>query len=63
MFGSAAGSDDGSPDGPCVDAARDELYCPPDKYPVAPPARGRGGTPRVPKAAPRTQPPTPKPRS
>lgn len=39
-----------SPDGPCVDAARDSMYCMQD-------------TQGVPKAAPRGHPPTPKPRS
>ncbi|KXJ74532.1 hypothetical protein RP20_CCG013461 [Aedes albopictus] len=72
------GSHPESPDGPCVDAARDVAYCPPDSQqrqnPAAapPPSAVRGGTIAalvtrqsrgVPKAAPRTQPPTPKPRS
>lgn len=40
-----------SPEAPCVDAARDSLYCPQD-------------TQFIPQAAPRgAQPPTPKPRS
>ncbi len=40
----------GSPEGPCVDAARDSMYCPQDIVQV------------VPRAAPRGNPPTPKPR-
>lgn len=80
MFVPAAANPAESPDGPCVDAARDAVYCPPDNsFPSAAPKRGGssggggsgGGTiaalvtrqSRVPKAAPRTQPPTPKPRS
>lgn len=43
-----------SPEAPCVDAARDSLYCPQDIQfiPQAAPRCGGGG-----------QPPTPKPRS
>lgn len=40
----------GSPEGPCVDAARDSMYCPQDLVQA------------VPRAAPRGNPPTPKPR-
>lgn len=40
----------GSPEGPCVDAARDSMYCPQEVQ-------------AVPRAAPRGNPPTPKPRS
>lgn len=39
----------GSPEGPCVDAARDSLYCPQESM--------------IPRPAPRGYPPTPKPRS
>lgn len=40
----------GSPEGPCVDAARDSMYCPQEAQ-------------AVPRAAPRGNLPTPKPRS
>lgn len=39
----------GSPEGPCVDAARDSMYCPQEVQ-------------DIPRAAPRGNPPTPKPR-
>lgn len=38
-----------SPEGPCVDAARDSMYCPQEIV-------------QAPRAAPRGNPPTPKPR-
>ncbi|XP_058056567.1 protein spire [Anopheles bellator] len=56
-------------DDPCVDAARDLAYCPPDNFtPTVAPMPRKATVPppanRAPKAAPRTsQPPTPKPRS
>ncbi|KAJ6645771.1 Protein spire [Pseudolycoriella hygida] len=40
----------GSPEGPCVDAARDSMYCPQEAQ-------------AIPRAAPRGNPPTPKPRA
>ena len=57
--------DDSSPDGPCVDAARDLTYCPEDPMPSPPVMSAKPPLKplRLPKAAPRTQPPTPKPRS
>lgn len=48
---SCGNGSDSSPEAPCVDAARDSQYCPQD-------------APKIhPRAAPRGNPPTPKPRS
>ncbi|ETN62095.1 spire [Anopheles darlingi] len=75
MFVTASADCESPDDDPCVDAARDVAYCPPDNFvaSVAPmPRKGVGNsggptvapTGRIPQAAPRTsQPPTPKPRS
>lgn len=56
----------GSPEGPCVDAARDSLYCPQDNTTIITTTSSSSSSlvsQSMPRAAPRGNPPTPKPRS